>query len=530
MDLKINEIIQKLENLGYKIQKNGKLKKNGGRQLDAEKVYKDNFDVLKIYLLDDFVNAIMYASEIKSESTMPPIHAILSQCEFLYKKFRWLVTKDFTKIYYLKTRDDAEEYRIITTDRESLKFFNTLTDEELIKTTQIIFEYNSNEANKDNYLSEEKLLKMLMEDLRKTPAYRLQAEPVTLSNKRDEPCFKFFDIQGILEKGDKYKEKHGYNPKTPSWDQFFSRIRDSEMINVVKAFITGIFIAENRAKQCLYIWGAGDDGKSQITHALSEAMSDDVTFVLDQYLRSNQFSSYDAYGKRLCIGEEMSAPNIIKNKTLHAITGQSLSRVEPKGEQSFKARLYSCAIITSNEKPNIEDVKNQTTRILYVEVDSAKEEDINDSGIDWGKNLVKELPALIYNGMEHYKFYNKNGSSYKMPKSYSKTLETLYDEETIFVEEFIETYFVEDSQNSIRDRLGHAFVEFLTLKYFKDKNIPNDYKNSQISKKIKEKLHKKFPSIKSERTRYEGIQVRVIHGLKLKTKTGPISDILDIEL
>ncbi len=532
MQQNVNDIFDKITSLGYQVLASSKLRKQGSKQpIEPSKLYKENLNIFNNLSLEEFENTIKQRANLllvdKIENGSP-MSNLLNECNFIYEKFRWFVTQNRTKIFFEKTRFDAEEYSMLTTEKDSEKFFNAMNDIELIQINKLVLKHNAVESNKDNLLTEEKLVKLVIEDLRKNPNYRLHTEPVTLSNHPNEPCFKFFNLKEIKEYGEAYTKTHGVRPPTPAWDQFFARVRDQTLVPIIKAFFTGIFYAKNRTKQCLYLWGAGNDGKSQITEALAKAMGDNVTFVFDQYLRSNQFSSYDAFGKRLALGEEMEAPNVIKNKTVHAITGQSRVRIEAKGEQAFHTRLYSCCVITSNVKPLIEDVKNQTTRLIYVEIDSANENDINESGTSWGKALQDEFNNMIFEGIKYYKKFNPDGGSFRLPEDYNDTLVNLHDDETIYIEEFISRCFVANEDAVIRDRLGHGFVEFVTINYFPDKNVPKEYMNNQISRKIFEKLKNKFPKIERSRKKSDGVQYRTITGISIATNCGGLLPIFEV--
>lgn len=529
MTTNVNETLNKIQKLGYKILPSGKLKKSGAKAIDTAKFYSDNHDSfpeISPRQFEDIVKA--KASSTASDTRPHTIPALLDACQFIAQKFRWFVTKERTKLYYEKTREDAEEYLLLTTDKDSPKFFNSLTNDELTALFQLVSEYNMTEVAKDNLLTMEKVVKLLLEDLRQNPNFRLDSELVTLSNSPSVPCNRYFDMASIRDRGDAYVKQHGVRPPTPAWDAFFARIRNQKMVPVVKAFLCGIFVAKNRAKQCLYIWGAGNDGKSQITEALTQLMGEEITFIMDQHMRSNQFSSYDAYGKRLCIGEELSAPNVIKNKTFHAITGQSRVRIEPKGEQAFSARLYASAVITSNEKPNLEKVINQTTRLLYIEVDSVDVTEMHTNGNNWKEHLNAEIESMVYDGIKYYKQYNPNGSAYIMPEDYEEVLDQLYDEETIRVQEFIDRVFVSDIENCIKNKIHDGFLSYLEKEYYQNQSIPPEYRNNSIVKRIQENLRSKFPHMTFKRKSSEGSMVRVISGIGISKSYSGLDDIFEV--
>lgn len=535
MSFDVNNIRKIINSIDFEVLKNGKLKQKGKKkQLDAKTFYADHTDLLSTITLIQFENTIkLIAEEVKSVTAdMTTLEGLLAQCDFIYCKFRWFVTKEKTKIYYLKTRWDAEEYQPLTTDRDSIKFFNSVTGNELADLNKLVKDYNLiNKGNAEKEpIDEEKVVKYILADIRKNPEYELLSEPVPLTNDPLEPAFKFFDLKNIIRKGNEFIETHSKNPTTPAWDEFLDRIRNQAMREVVHAYITGIFIAKNRAKQCLYVWGNGNDGKSQITEAVADMMGEGVTFVLDQHMRSNQFSSYDAYGKRLFIGEELSAPNVIKNKIFHAITGGSRMRMEAKGEQAFHSRVYACGIITSNEKPLLDDVINQKTRLIYIEVDNASEEKINKSGLKWAEALKKEMEKFIFKGLALLDKYNPTGSSYMLPESHSEDITGRFDLKTQHMEEFIEECFEYDSNSIIRSKIAEGFLTYVNLCYFEKLKmpIPNEYRDAKTAHEIIEKLKSKYPKIILKRKEINGSHIHIIIGLKINKGKGSLYSLFDL--
>lgn len=521
MNEQVNFIAEYISSKGFEIQKNGSLKKQGGRKtLDPKIFYKEFLHELQEFTLSQFEQTVKYLSSVKQEKLdgLNSLSDLMAACQFIYEKFRWHVTEEKTKCYYLKNRIDAEEYYFLTTDKDSQKFYNCLDDNEMYRLSQLIQQYNI--LHPDETTEPEKLVSHIVRDIRTNPAYRLLKEPITLSNDPNQPCFKFFDIAHIESKGDQYFNKHGERPPTPAWDSFFNRIRKPCMVPVVKAYLAGLFVSENTTKQALYIFGNGNDGKSQITDCLAVKMGENVTFMLPQNMKANQFTMMDAYGKRMFLGEELQSPNVIKHGMLHAILGGSRVRLEPKNEPAFKGKVYACGVITSNYAAQIDDVENQRSRLLYIEMFPTSAEEINAHGKEWARNLKKEFSAMIYEGYKYYKEYNPSGSSFKMPSDYREIIEDLFDEKARHINDFIEDCFEEDANGFVPAKLGEAFIQYVKSQYL-DKNelsIHPEYRSNQIVKEIFEKLLAKFPKISKHRKIINNKRILGISGLSI-TKT-----------
>lgn len=515
----VNKIFNYLQSKNCSVQANGSIKKvNSRKPMPALDFYKDNMADLLEFTPQVFMEAIKQLTVQKSEEvkSFGSLGELMANCGFIYEKFRWFVTREKTKIYYLKTNPNAEEYFYLTTDRESPKFFNSLNLFDLDKVNQLVTQFNA--LNPEDTIDCEKLVKAIISDIRQNPAYCLPKEPVTLSNDPTEPCFKFFDIEGLERWGDEYMQQYGTRPPTPAWDCFFARIREQMMVPLTKAYLAGLFVAKNTAKQALYIFGNGNDGKSQITECLAKKMGEDITFMLPQNMKANQFTLFAAYGKRMFLGEELQSPNVIKNGMLHAILGGSRVWLEPKNEAPFFGKVYCCGVITSNYSPLIDDVKNQISRLIYIEMNPPTDEEINQSGKEWAIALQHEFEGIIYEGLKYFKNLNPSGASYRMPEDYRDILLDLFDEKSRHMSSFIEEVFVEDPEGEIRTgNLIDAFISFVKTKYFdpNDLSVPTEYRDSRISKEVFEKLLIRFPKIKKDRKRLGLTQFRIIRGLSI---------------
>ena len=528
----VNFISNFLASREYEITKTGLLKKKGARKsLELKEFFKEFVGELGEISLPQFEYIVKQLTINKETITqgLSTLSDLMAACGFIYEKFRWVVTREKTKMYFLKTREDAEEYFYLTTDKDSQKFFNCLNVNELFAANELVKQFNFINGNEP--IDVEKLMGLIVRDIRTNPVFSLAKEPITLSNNPLEPCFKFFDIEKIQITGDNYFQRNGYRPPTPAWDCFFARVRDQNMVPLVKAYLAGLFIAENTTKQALYIFGNGNDGKSQITECLAKKMGEEATFMLPQNMRTNNFTMMDAFGKRMFLGEELQSPNVIKHGMLHAILGGSRVRLEPKNESAFFARVYCCGVITSNYAPQIDDVKNQISRLLYIEMNPTSDEEINRSGKAWSLALQTEFDAMIYEGYQYYKKFNPTGSSFKMPTDYRDTLEELFDEKSKLMGKFIEEVFVYDENGFIGQKLLEAFLVYVKANRTDktDNQLPPEYKDNKVGKELYEKLLVKFPHILKKKKMINGKQHKGITGLSIIQTTSPISNIFRIK-
>jgi len=538
----VNRILSIIKRQGFEIQSDANLKKpNSKKSVTAKDFFKDNFDELECSA-QQFIDIINhYAKQVAPKEDSPAndqayerLKELLSKCRFYYDKFKWHITEEEqSKLYYFRAHKDSQEFKFLTNDPNDNVFFNCfdIKGGELRHFISLVNEYNQGLESADK-LSWKKIIKIMVDEVEQDDSFWMEEHPVTFTNNPLKPTFKFFDLAGLEERGDAYYQQYKTRPPTPAWDCFFARIRDQSMVPVVKAFIAGLFIDYNKTKQVLYIYGNGNDGKSQITEALQTFMGKRVTYNLPPNMVANQFTLYGAYGKRMFIGEEMQSPNIIKNGLLHAVTGGGIHRIEKKGDDAFSAKIYGCGLVTSNYCPNIADVKNQIARLMYIEMNTAREEDINTSGLPWSDAIksTSEIEGVIYEGLKYFRKLNPTGAAFKMPETYMQTLEELFDEKSNHINEFIRDVFEYDEKSFIKDNLTKAFTQFCEYSYFTedDRDVPRDYYDNKISKDIFEKLYLKYPNICKDRKNVNGTRHRVIKGLKIKESNGSLLEILSI--
>jgi hypothetical protein len=533
MDEQVNKLLGKITQLGYEITKEGQLKNKGTKKtISTESFFTKNSINLETtfpYLVETIKS---YVEE--KEENPEAIIDVFKSCHFVIDRFRWFITKDEICLYYVKRNMEKEEYKYLTNDELSKKFYNCIPIEEKEHLKKVIKEYNKEENPKKRPIqSAKKLIQQFISEIDETRKFRLQEQPIPLTNNPSVAATKFIDIWGIEAWGDECIHTGNLGPlATPAFDRFCERIREQALVPYFKAYIAGLGIDYNVTKQALYIYGNGDDGKSKVIDAIRSFFGEEILFNLPQSMKGNQFTMLDAYGKRIFIGDELQSPNVIKNGMLHAILGGSTVRLEPKKEASFFAKIYACGVITSNHSPLIDNVKNQISRILLIEMNPPSEDEINYQGASWAQALITEFKAFIYKGFKLFKELNPSGAGFRMPPCYADAISDLFDDKAERIKEYIDNVFYFDQGSTIRRRLGVNFREYVKVNYeanLKGGDIPNNYFDKKIDKEIFERLLIKFPDIKKSETTRNGKNIKIFKGLAISHEHNAISMDFDLD-
>lgn len=505
--------------------KNYQIKEGRKEPIRPEIFYGNYIGELMPYIhVNDFVNYINYITNdskniIDIEDSDQYAEVIL-KCTCVLNKFKWLRSDEFDIIFYRKTHESAEEYRYLTTDITSNKFYTCLNQNERTELTMHISEFNEGKEGAAKIKDPIKFVSTIIRHMYMSFDYALSKEPITLSNDPNEPCFKFYDIEDLKKRGKLYQDKNKNElPNISAWEEFFERIEDRNMIPVVKAFFAGIFLQKNTSRQVLYMYGEGNDGKTEIINALLHELGAHVSFSLPQNMKFNHFTLYSAYGKRFFTGDEMKAENVFKTSVLHAMTGGSTVLVEKKNETPFSTKLFCVGIIASNLTPQLSNEENQLSRILMIRLKKASKEKRLKSGAQWKDDLKRQVRNLIYHGLQEFDAINPTGTMYDVPESQNEHLETLFDNKTKDIESFVSTMFQFDPESYVRSNLNRAFRAYCASEIFKDESVPPEYLDTKVTIDIFRALQHLAPDFKfaeKQITMEDGKRRRVVYGLSIK--------------
>ena len=372
------------------------------------------------------------------------------------KAFLKQLTKPDFPLMFLKSSRFSEWYKQTTTKGDDGKEY-TITYAEKYK-----FKGDFVDLLSDNlsYLWGENRIRMSM--------------PKIFTNDRHTPCFHFFDLEAA-------KEVQGEHP---AWDEFTSRFTPDEA-DVFRAFVWSIFDAENRGRQCLYIYDRGYSGKGVVFDAIAHYIGSDLHAALSKDSAVNQFAYSKVWDKRLVtVGDNKNA-NFVRSQFAHSLLGGDWIDVECKGQDSFSAKPQCRVMVGSNKALSIDaKARNEFSRVLPIHPDDSEDALIkrdlvaldedgnprhNDLGDpillgdpEWGEKLKAQFPAFLASCWPAYQKWCPRRCEIIMPKETAERIASFDDDRTALLEEILGRNFeITNSENDFIERanMQRAFVE-----------------------------------------------------------------------
>ena len=298
--------------------------------------------------------------------------------------------------------------------------------------------------------------------------------PKIFTNDRNTPCFHFFDLEAA-------KEVQGDHP---AWDEFTSRFTPDEA-DVFRAFVWSIFDAENRGRQCLYIYDCGYSGKGVVFDAIAHYIGSDLHAALSKDSAINQFAYSKVWDKRLVtVGDNKNA-NFVRSQFAHSLLSGDWIDVECKGQDSFSAKPQCRVMVGSNKALSIDaKARNEWSRVLPIHPDDSEDALIkrdlvaldedgnprrNDLGDpillgdpEWGEKLKAQFPAFLASCWPAYQKWCPRRCEIIMPKETAERIASFDDERAALLEEILDRNFeiTHDETDFIeRAKMQRAFVE-----------------------------------------------------------------------
>ena len=298
--------------------------------------------------------------------------------------------------------------------------------------------------------------------------------PKIITNDRNTRFFHFFDLEAA-------KEVQGEHP---AWDEFTSRFTPDEA-DVFRAFVWSIFDAENRGRQCLYIYDRGYSGKGVVFDAIAHYIGSDLHAALSKDSAINQFAYSKVWDKRLVtVGDNKNA-NFIRSQFAHSLLGGDWIDVECKGQDSFSAKPQCRVMVGSNKALSIDaKARNESSRVLPIHPDDSEDALIkrdlvaldedgnprhNDLGDpillgdpEWGEKLKAQFPAFLASCWPAYQKWCPRRCEIIMPKETAERIASFDDDRVALLEEILDRNFeITNSENDFieRAKMRRAFVE-----------------------------------------------------------------------
>lgn len=298
--------------------------------------------------------------------------------------------------------------------------------------------------------------------------------PKIFTNDRNTPCFHFFDLEAAKE----VKGEH------PAWDEFTSRFTPDEA-DVFRAFVWSIFDAENRGRQCLYIYDRGYSGKGVVFDAIAHYIGSDLHAALSKDSAVNQFAYSKVWDKRLVTVGDNKNVNFVRSQFAHSLLGGDWIDVECKGQDSFSAKPQCRVMVGSNKALSIDaKARNESSRVLPIHPDDSEDalvkrdlvaldEDGNPrrnylgdpillGDPEWGEKLKDQFPAFLASCWPAYQKWCPRRCEIIMPEETAERIASFDDDRAALLEEILDRNFeITNAETDFieRARMQRAFVE-----------------------------------------------------------------------
>ena len=114
----------------------------------------------------------------------------------------------------------------------------------------------------------------------------------------------------------------------------------------------------------VYLKGEGNDGKTGFIQMLSVLFKGSIAAFQD----TNQFSTFNMYGKALLSLSENQNPHLLSSTVIKKLTGGNTLNVEAKGRTGFSGSIRGLIIVDSNINLALLGEENESRRLRYFEV------------------------------------------------------------------------------------------------------------------------------------------------------------------
>lgn len=441
----------------------------------------------------DFINKLSEANIIPEEQ-LEYFYNVGYGGDWRFFPFRKLPKANGTIEVYKKTWNPGNEYTFLNDDRFSLDAYRNSIQEN--ENDRILFRFAYNvyingfipNDHQVEPLSESKWLASIINDFKNDMDYTiLPHRPTIITDDPKEPTFKYLNLPKVDP-----------DMETPYWNQFLERVSEPSLF---MQWIGNLFDPKNTYnRQVLYMQGEGGDGKSQVLKVIEEFYGNYAS--LDRKSIDSEFVGSQIFGKGLLTIPDCKSPSIIGSELIHRVTGGDTLMINTKFMTPFTAKCYAKVWINSNDKAQIRNVRNEKSRIIYLEVSEPKGK---KDKINWTNELRKELPVFIAQCRRVYEDNRIEGEpNIPIPESYwDEVLPTITIERFADILEWLEVNYEFNSELSISKE---TLTEDFSMCYWDDKSAAKrDLFRIMQSKGVKEK-----------RKTVNGVKRRVLYGIGKK--------------
>ena len=224
----------------------------------------------------------------------------------------------------------------------------------------------------------------------------------------------------------------GIPEPTPNYNRYLHTLTngDRDVQELLMEFISVVLsnIKGYRMKKSLFMYGAGDTGKS-VLKSLTENMLGKGNFIgIDLKEIEARFGTGAIYGTRLAGSSDMSFLSVDELKTFKKITGGDSLFAEFKGQQAFEYTYEGLLWFCMNRLPKFggDDGKWVYDRIMTVECKNVIPPEKQDKKLL--EKLYAEREGIVYRAITALQTVIRNGYRFSEPKSVTEARERYMNE------------------------------------------------------------------------------------------------------
>lgn len=318
--------------------------------------------------------------------------------------------------------------------------------------TKLIDEVCSLSLDNKNILASKftkgQIIKALYERLLYDSDFYINEQPALISWNPETPAFLQLS-ESLISPG-----------PTPNWDALTSRMSHPE---IYMAFIWSIFEPRSNGRQVLWLHGAGKDGKSSASYAITKFLGEKFVLSLSTGDYDDNFFWHRCYGKRLAIYGDCSNNFFLKKEKIKQLTGGDQVMINPKGERAFTAQVYSKIIVNSNLFPHINVLnRSELSRLILITIKKYDGIFADSGDNDYKERLYQEMPAFLYKCRQYYPSYFKTQTDIIIPDDMMQSIKTsCRSADSYFLEKFVNTCLIFDPHATVeRGELQNYLSEF----------------------------------------------------------------------
>lgn len=189
----------------------------------------------------------------------------------------------------------------------------------------------------------------------------------SFTNDPKEPSYAYMGLSNLIRK-DVYPQ---------DWFWFEEQI-SPDLVDMFRAYIYSLFVAENTSRQMLVLYGPGQTGKSTIMNALSlffdrNNKSSDLVVPASPSSFGTEFFTSTLLGKRVMRLDDSDNPQIHTYTLVKKITGGDAIPINIKFGPMFRKTLNLKIIASLNCKLNLDITKKEEfSRVILIPVTPQK--------------------------------------------------------------------------------------------------------------------------------------------------------------